>query len=491
MRQRLPALAVTFALLVIAAVYVDRTLGLGPRTSLAAAAAPTLTAPAAGATLPAFSTVLSWTNPPGATQVHLQVIPVNNDGPGVNLYFGSALTSFDVPAPPTWYGLLPDLSYTWRVRVSDAATGVELNDPSWSTPAERTFRTPPVDSSSISLLSPGAGATVTSLTPTLRWGNQRSDVYYYEVQVSKDAAFNTDPATATAMVYWELRHGGVTDPPNSYAVPAGFPLEINTRYFWRVRPRVQGDGTPVAWTPAFDFQTAASTPSATATPPGGATATPTRTPVGGATAFPTGTPTPTSTPTVIPGTGATATSTTTPGTGTTNTPTSTPTRTPTRTPTPSGGTTGELVTNGTFEGSGGWSDGCNCITSAAVVGGWNSGSKGAKLLPAEGSTSASIYQIISLPGGGNTVTLTYWYRLEGTDANDDDCFVAGVSAGSQVLASKERCVRQGYVTGWTKETMNLSGLGQGSVFLTFGLTARSSRNHQNYALLDDVSIFVQ
>ena len=54
---------------------------------------------------------------------------------------------------------------------------------------------------------------------------------------------------------FELRHGGATAPPRSYTVPSGFPLQPATTYHWRVRPRVQGDGTPVAWSEVFTFVT--------------------------------------------------------------------------------------------------------------------------------------------------------------------------------------------------------------------------------------------
>ena len=75
------------------------------------------------------------------------------------------------------------------------------------------------------------------------------------MQVSKDANFVTNPATATAAVYWELKHGGVTVPLNSYVIPGQFPLERASTYYWRVRPRVQADGTPAAWTPTWAFRT--------------------------------------------------------------------------------------------------------------------------------------------------------------------------------------------------------------------------------------------
>ena len=231
--------------------------------------APTLTGPAEGAILTSFGPALTWTNPPGATQYHLQVIPANNDGPGVDVHIGSPAGSFQVPPPPQWYGLLPNMTYTWRGRVSDASSFVDLTDTSWSLWTERRFRTPTVSSTTISSVSPANDAVVTLATPTLQWANSRSDVFYYEVQLSKDRTFNTDPATATAMVYWELRHGGATTPPNSYTVPAAFPLEANSTYFWRVRPRVQGDGTPVEWSTPVRFFTGPSgnlTPTSTPIP---------------------------------------------------------------------------------------------------------------------------------------------------------------------------------------------------------------------------------
>lgn len=235
-------------------------LSSGNGISLSGIAAPMLNSPAAGATLSNFGPTLSWTNPSGARQAHLQVIPSNNDGPGVDVYFGSSVSSFQIPPPPQWYGMLPGMTYTWRVRVSDATTAVGLDDPSWSQWAQRAFRTPSVNSSTIKAVAPAIDAGVSTLTPVLQWSNTRSDVFYYEVQLSKDATFNTNPSTATAMVYSALIHGGVTSPVNSYAVPSGFPLEDHTTYYWRARPRVQGDGSPVAWSSTFSFRTLVAMP---------------------------------------------------------------------------------------------------------------------------------------------------------------------------------------------------------------------------------------
>ena len=223
--------------------------------SAAIAVAPTITGPAEGSTLTSFGPTLTWTNPGGATQYHLQVTPINGDGPGVDLHIGSIATSFVVPAPPQWYGLLPDMTYTWRVRDSDATTFVSLEDASWSPWATAHFRTPAVSGSTITTLTPGQGEVISVPAPSLQWNNSRTDIFYYDVPLSKDATFNLDPATATAMVYTSLLHGGVTNPWSSYLVPASFPLEDKTDYSWRVRPHVQGDGMPAAWSSAFSFKT--------------------------------------------------------------------------------------------------------------------------------------------------------------------------------------------------------------------------------------------
>ena len=116
------------------------------------------------------------------------------------------------------------------------------------------FKTAPPSSATLGVLGPIPGAEVASLTPTLQWNNSDARIFYYEVQVSRDPQFGPD-----AFLYWELRHGGVTQPVNSYRVPEQFPLEAGTAYYWRVRPRVQGDGAPVNWSEAFSFTTPAAT----------------------------------------------------------------------------------------------------------------------------------------------------------------------------------------------------------------------------------------
>ncbi|MCX6020981.1 MAG: thermonuclease family protein, partial [Chloroflexi bacterium] len=217
----------------------------------AAPPAPTLTSPDAGARLPGLEAALSWSLPTGTTQEQLQVLPANNDGPGVNL-IRNAKGSFTVPPPPTWYVMLPGMSYTWRVRVTDKATFASEDDPAWGPWSEvRTFRTPAPSSEGIVPVAPPNGSQLTAVGPiTVQWAHPNPSIFYYEIQVSGDPLFNDNPATAVSFVWSNLVHGGVTNPPNSWRTPA---LQPTQRYYWRVRPRVQGDGTPVAWGPIFCF----------------------------------------------------------------------------------------------------------------------------------------------------------------------------------------------------------------------------------------------
>ena len=204
---------------------------------------PALSQPADGAVLSSFAPTLQWTNPLGATQFQLQVLPANGDGPGVDLITNAGANSIQIPAPPQWYGLLPDMTYTWRIRATSALTALTGVSGAWGPWAERRFHTPAVSSATITLSTPK-----TSASPVLQWANTRTDVYYYEVQLSRDSSFNTDPRTATTAVYSSLIHGGVTN--NSYQAPQ---LEAGATYYWRVRPRVQGDGTPVSWSRTTSF----------------------------------------------------------------------------------------------------------------------------------------------------------------------------------------------------------------------------------------------
>ncbi|HLE82311.1 MAG TPA: hypothetical protein VJA25_13625, partial [Dehalococcoidia bacterium] len=220
--------------------------------------APTLTSPPDGATLSTMGPTLEWVNPPGTTQYHFTVAPASDDGPGVDLHLGSPDTSFTLPPPPTWYGMLPDMTYSWKVRVSDSMSFIELDDPAWG-PWSRafTFHTPAASGDTILLRSPADGVTIVGFTPTLIWDDTNVYNWYYEVQASPDPRFGPE-----AFLYWELRHAATTFPPRSYTIPSAYPLQQNTTYYWRVRARIQGDGQQPSWGAARSFKTGGGVPAA-------------------------------------------------------------------------------------------------------------------------------------------------------------------------------------------------------------------------------------
>jgi len=225
---------------------------------------PTVLSPAGRILVPNLAPLLRWQNPAGVTQYHIQIIPANNDGPGIDLLIGDqalvALASYQIKLPQIGVGnyvMLPGLSYTWKVRTSSEPKALGVNDPGWSDFVSGSFQTQLPVSWSISPVSPSVDGAVDTLTPTLTWSNSFNHIFYYEIQLSKDPGFNTAPATAVAAVYWELVHGGESQPLNSYKVRSEFALESDSTYYWRVRPRVQGDGPAegVAWSETWSFAT--------------------------------------------------------------------------------------------------------------------------------------------------------------------------------------------------------------------------------------------
>jgi Tol biopolymer transport system component len=239
--------------------------------------APLLIAPAREATLPSVGPLeLRWNLPAGATQYQVQVLPANGDGPGLNLIRG-AESSYTIPAPVLGTGpyiLLPGMRYVWRVRATDKPDFAPENDRAWGQWSEIwEFTTAQPSSAGITPETPPDGGVVATAGTQLVWRNRDPAVFYYEVQVSGDPRFDPDPATATSFVWWNLVHSGMTEPPNSWRTP---PLAPGTTYYWRVRPRVQGGGIPVAWGPTWRFTTGSALFTPTPTP------TPTHTPAPGA-----------------------------------------------------------------------------------------------------------------------------------------------------------------------------------------------------------------
>ena len=223
--------------------------------------APLLVAPANGVSFVTFSkVVLVWSLPDGATQYQIQVAPANNDGPGANEIRNADVT-YELPLPVLGAGpyvMLPGMTYTWRVRATDATTGISESDPSWGPWSDMWgFKTPPPTADTITAVAPANGETGVSRTPTLTWADTAQGIFYYEIQLSEDPQFVTDPARATRSVFWNLVHGGASKPMDSWVVPASATLQTGVKYYWRVRPRVQGDGVPVAWGQPASFTTGA------------------------------------------------------------------------------------------------------------------------------------------------------------------------------------------------------------------------------------------
>ena len=202
--------------------------------------------------------------PAGTTQKKRLITPANNDGPAITLLRNQE-GSFEIPAPQIGVGnyiLLPDMSYTWKEWSSGYPTALPWDSPKWdsfeawpgvffpNTPAEFKMHTPKRFSDGITAVSPKSNELVVARRVLLQWGNKDQDVFYYEIQASKDRSFNTDPQTAIAPVWHNLIHGGMTSPLNSWQTPE---LELGSEYYWRGRPRIQGDGTPVDWSETFRF----------------------------------------------------------------------------------------------------------------------------------------------------------------------------------------------------------------------------------------------
>ena len=216
--------------------------------------APILTQPPMG-DASSMGPLLKWTQPNGTTWFQVQVIPFNEDGPGINLVIGDGAqvraAQYQVLGPnfgsadPN-YVMLPGMTYLWRVRTATVLTNPTEDD--WSAWAVSSFKTPPASSSTITPVAPPAFGQVSTLTPTLTWANSNTAVFYYEVQVSRDYEFGPN-----AFLYSEYVHGGASTPPNSYVVPEAFPLEAGEIYYWRVRPRIQGDGDPLPWSATYVF----------------------------------------------------------------------------------------------------------------------------------------------------------------------------------------------------------------------------------------------
>ncbi|GEM_PF-2275813 len=211
--------------------------------------------PTDGTIASSITPTLSWTYPPGAAQFELVITPEGNEQARTSIIRPIA-SSFTMPGPPTWYGMLPGTLYYWRIRVSNVPYPVVPAEQAWSPWSPlAAFRTPVTTGDAIGTITPD-GQRVDSITPTLIWRSAEANLFYYEVQVSADPKFTLERLKAFAPVYWELRHGGMTAPPNSYTIPPAYPLKAGATYYWRVRPVAFGSSvSTVPWSKTWSFVT--------------------------------------------------------------------------------------------------------------------------------------------------------------------------------------------------------------------------------------------
>ena len=218
------------------------------------AAAIRLLSPVNGTLSSTIAPTLSWLAPPGATHFEMIITPAGNEAASVR-FVNEIDSRYAIPGPPLWYGMLPDTQYYWRVRVNNAKVPVPDDHPSWGSWSDAwAFRTPVPSSEIIGPVSPSHGAVVSSTTPILIWGNPNEEVFYYEIQVSKDPNFVNDPQKASAPVYWESIHGGLTTPKNSYHVSSKYHLELGQTYYWRLRPAIPQSTRQAGWSSTWSFR---------------------------------------------------------------------------------------------------------------------------------------------------------------------------------------------------------------------------------------------
>lgn len=111
----------------------------------------------------------------------------------------------------------------------------------------------PLIAAQLSPVLPLPGSVLQSSGPvTLQWQSNHLGILYYQIQISADPTFNTDPLSATSFVWDNVVHGLSGTPPNSFVTPE---LPGATTLYWRVRPRVDTALLPITWSPAWSFST--------------------------------------------------------------------------------------------------------------------------------------------------------------------------------------------------------------------------------------------
>jgi len=133
------------------------------------------------------------------------------------------------------------------------------NSPLWGKWSKASFRTP-MPSYTLSSLNPtAANIKAVGPRPILQWKSTNNSLFYWEVQVSPLQDFGDNTWRWHNLVHGAVKHHeGEAQLTNIWFIPQE--LDAGT-YYWRVRPRVQGDGTPAKWGPTWSFRVDPNKPS--------------------------------------------------------------------------------------------------------------------------------------------------------------------------------------------------------------------------------------
>ncbi|MEI6947587.1 LamG-like jellyroll fold domain-containing protein [Paraflavisolibacter sp. H34] len=203
-------------------------------TALPLPAAPTLVAPADGATNQATDLTLSWNAASNAQTYSLEISAQSNFS--TTAFSASNLGSTSVQAA----GLAAGTQYFWRVRGVNSTGGGNFS----LTRSFTTASAPPPLPGTPTLSAPGDGATNQAINPTLSW-TAASNAQSYRVEVSENSGFSPTVFAQSNISGTSVQAGG---------------LAAATQYFWRVRAtNATGDG---------DYSLTRSFTTASAPPPG-------------------------------------------------------------------------------------------------------------------------------------------------------------------------------------------------------------------------------
>jgi photosystem II stability/assembly factor-like uncharacterized protein len=194
-------------------------------------AAPTLSAPAYGATGQPTSLTFSWYASTGATSYHLQVSTSSSFSTLAVDQSGLTATSSSVT------GLSNGITYYWQVNASNSG-GTSAYSGVWNFATVSAVQPPaaPV------LASPATGATGQPTSLTLSW-NASSGAASYHLQVSTSSTFSPLVVDQSALTGTSSAISGLAN---------------STLYYWRVS--ASNTGGTSAWSSTWSLTTAASLP---------------------------------------------------------------------------------------------------------------------------------------------------------------------------------------------------------------------------------------